>query len=80
MGGSGTSEPFKKKGVDIYSDLYYQLLYSFKRRLYHVVGGSKFNVVDYDEGESEEADLIPSHVWRGTDEENIMYLSMFVVY
>ena len=47
--------------------------------LYHDLGSSKSNVVDYVEEESEVTDLIPSHMKRSFDEENIVFLSVFVV-
>ena len=80
VGGSGTYEPFKKQGVDIYIDLSDHLLSSFEWRLFHGVGGSRFNAVDQLEGESEGTDLIPRHVYMGLDEENIVYSPVFVVY
>ena len=39
-----------KKDVDIYSDISYHLLLSFKWILYHGVEGSKFDLEDYVEG------------------------------
>ena len=52
-------------GVDVYSDLSYHLLASFRWRIYHGVEGSKFNVVDG-------TDWIPTHVQRGLDEVKIV--------
>ena len=46
MGGSGTTEPFKKTFVGIYINLSYHLLSSFEWFIYHGVGGGKFNAVD----------------------------------
>ena len=43
---AGTSETFKKKGWDVYSDLYYHLLASFGWIIYQGVEVIKFTVVD----------------------------------
>ena len=67
------SEPFKKKGVDVYSDLSYQLLMYFGWRMYYGVEGSEFNVVNG-------TDWIPSHVRRDFDEEKLVRLSVLVFF
>ena len=51
--------------MDVYSDLSYHLLESFGWIIYHGLEGRNFHVVDG-------TDWIPSHVWRGLDEEKIV--------
>ena len=63
---AGMSELLVKTFVDVYSALSYHLLVSFGWRRYHGVECSKLNVVDV-------TYWIPSHVWRGFDEEKITF-------
>ena len=62
----------KKNGVNIYSDISYNSLFSFEWRLNHGMEGSKFMCIIRWRGKGRGIDCIPSHVRRVLDADKIV--------